>query len=147
MVRLQDISLSSVTSFHLTLLQVFQGSAPQHQNESAVQIRLHPESDHQLPNRSSDPTDDDETNLETDNSKHTSWKDTCPLDWCLKTRVRFISDSPFTWCGGTLKTNEEAAGLSWFVRGTSHEDTMSGDAKVYYNSGVLHYFCSEHRYF
>lgn len=39
-----------------------------------------------------------------------------PLDWSLKTRVRFCSASHFPW-SGSLKTCEEASGTTGFVRG------------------------------
>ncbi|KAL1436564.1 hypothetical protein MTO96_049467 [Rhipicephalus appendiculatus] len=38
-----------------------------------------------------------------------------PLDWSLKTRVRFCSTSHFPW-SGSLKTCEEASGTTGFVR-------------------------------
>ena len=41
--------------------------------------------------------------------------ETFPLDWSLKTRVRFTSSNSFNWCG-TLKTMDEAEGLSKFAR-------------------------------
>ncbi|XP_046461627.1 protein downstream neighbor of son homolog [Daphnia pulex] len=41
--------------------------------------------------------------------------DQCPVDWSLKTRVRFTSKSPFAF-SSTLKTSEEASGITGFVR-------------------------------
>ncbi|XP_076356999.1 humpty dumpty isoform X2 [Tachypleus tridentatus] len=38
-----------------------------------------------------------------------------PVDWSLKTKVRFISSKPFPW-KGSLKTSEEASGTTGFVR-------------------------------
>ncbi|KAL3224304.1 hypothetical protein MRX96_049547 [Rhipicephalus microplus] len=38
-----------------------------------------------------------------------------PLDWSLKTRIRFCSTSHFPW-SGSLKTCEEASGTTGFVR-------------------------------
>ncbi|XP_025268184.1 protein downstream neighbor of son homolog isoform X2 [Camponotus floridanus] len=38
-----------------------------------------------------------------------------PLDWTLKTKVRFMSPKPFPW-NGKLKTSEEASGTTGFVR-------------------------------
>ncbi|XP_022248639.1 protein downstream neighbor of Son-like isoform X1 [Limulus polyphemus] len=38
-----------------------------------------------------------------------------PVDWSLKTKVRFISTKPFPW-KGSLKTSEEASGTTGFVR-------------------------------
>ncbi|XP_064629428.1 protein downstream neighbor of son homolog [Lineus longissimus] len=44
-----------------------------------------------------------------------SGKDRLPLDWSLKMKIRFVSSHPFSW-SSPLKTTEEAAGLSAFVR-------------------------------
>ena len=41
--------------------------------------------------------------------------ETFPLDWSLKYKIRFTSQKSFNWCG-TLKTVEEAEGLSNFAR-------------------------------
>ena len=41
--------------------------------------------------------------------------ETFPLDWSLKYKIRFTSSKSFNWCG-TLKTFDEGAGLSNFVR-------------------------------
>ncbi|XP_029158592.1 protein downstream neighbor of son homolog [Nylanderia fulva] len=38
-----------------------------------------------------------------------------PIDWTLKTKVRFMSPKPFPW-NGKLKTSEEASGTTGFVR-------------------------------
>ena len=38
-----------------------------------------------------------------------------PLDWSLKSKMRFTSQKSFNWCG-TLKTLDEGEGLSNFVR-------------------------------
>lgn len=43
-----------------------------------------------------------------------------PLDWSLKTRLRFCSTSHFPW-SGSLKTCEEASGTTGFVRGIHSE--------------------------
>ena len=72
------------------------------------------------------------TNESSTEPSTTIWRDSYPVDWCLKTRVRFMSDSPFTWCG-TLKTNEEASGLSWFTRGTVHEEVSTEQQVCNYN--------------
>nr|CAG4650307.1 EOG090X09DI [Sida crystallina] len=39
----------------------------------------------------------------------------CVVDWSLKTRVRFTSKTQFS-CSSTLKTSEEASGITGFVR-------------------------------
>ncbi|EEC18432.1 protein downstream neighbor of Son, putative [Ixodes scapularis] len=44
-----------------------------------------------------------------------AWQAQLPLDWSLKTRVRFCSPSHFPW-NGSLKTCEEASGTTGFVR-------------------------------
>nr|SVE75244.1 EOG090X09DI [Daphnia dolichocephala] len=41
--------------------------------------------------------------------------DQCVVDWSLKTRVRFTSRTPFAF-SSTLKTSEEASGITGFVR-------------------------------
>lgn len=38
-----------------------------------------------------------------------------PIDWTLKTKMRFMSLKPFPW-NGKLKTSEEASGTTGFVR-------------------------------
>ena len=38
-----------------------------------------------------------------------------PVDWSLKTKLRFTSSRSFSWCN-TLKTKEESKGLAMFVR-------------------------------
>lgn len=40
---------------------------------------------------------------------------TIPVDWALKTKVRFMSLVPFIW-NQTLKTSEEASGTTGFAR-------------------------------
>lgn len=50
---------------------------------------------------------------------------TFPLDWSLKSKVRFTSSTSFTWCG-TLKTQDEGEGLSNFVRCQSKENLIDG---------------------
>lgn len=65
---------------------------------------------------------DDETrysladNRRDEESKAPAWQALLPLDWSLKTRVRFCSASHFPW-NGSLKTCEEASGTTGFVRG------------------------------
>ena len=50
-----------------------------------------------------------------------------PLDWSLKTKVRFSSSKTFNWCG-TLKTFDEGAGISHFVRCQTKEIDSNGNA-------------------
>ena len=50
---------------------------------------------------------------------------TFPLDWSLKSKVRFTSSSSFNWCG-TLKTLDEGEGLSNFVRCQTKENSIDG---------------------
>jgi hypothetical protein len=38
-----------------------------------------------------------------------------PVDWSLKTKVRFISSKPFAW-SQKLRTCEEASGITGFVK-------------------------------
>lgn len=47
-----------------------------------------------------------------------------PVDWSLKTKIRFASPKPFPW-RGFLKTSEEASGTTGFVRAihaTDHQE-------------------------
>ncbi|KAI1278777.1 Protein downstream neighbor of Son [Halotydeus destructor] len=71
-------------------------------------------------------TIDDETNLEApmkrarlgdDNPFDSKMKDlaSLPLDWSLKTRVRFTSSKPFPW-RGNFRASEDATGTTSFVR-------------------------------
>ena len=46
--------------------------------------------------------------------------ETFPLDWSLKSKIRFTSPKSFNWCGA-LKTLDEAEGLSNFVRCQANE--------------------------
>ena len=50
-----------------------------------------------------------------------------PLDWSLKTKIRFTSSNSFNWCG-TLKTVDEAKGLSKFARCYEEENEDSRDS-------------------
>ncbi|XP_063954468.1 protein downstream neighbor of son homolog [Lytechinus pictus] len=43
-------------------------------------------------------------------------------DWCLRTRVRFTSQSSFSWCQ-PIRMKEEARGLCSFVQGDNGPDT------------------------
>ncbi|CAN8017500.1 unnamed protein product [Ixodes persulcatus] len=53
-----------------------------------------------------------------------AWQAQLPLDWSLKTRVRFCSPSHFPW-NGSLKTCEEASGTTGFVRGVHASEAAS----------------------
>ncbi|XP_029832896.3 protein downstream neighbor of Son isoform X1 [Ixodes scapularis] len=53
-----------------------------------------------------------------------AWQAQLPLDWSLKTRVRFCSPSHFPW-NGSLKTCEEASGTTGFVRGVHASQAAS----------------------
>lgn len=70
---------------------------------------------------------DDETrhsladNKRAEESKQPARQSLLPLDWSLKTRVRFCSASHFPW-SGSLKTCEEASGTTGFVRGIDSTD-------------------------
>ena len=59
-----------------------------------------------------------------------------PLDWSLKTKVRFSSSKTFNWCG-TLKTFDEGAGMSHFVRCQTKEIDSNGNGASHPES-----FCS-----
>lgn len=45
----------------------------------------------------------------------TPWADHLPLDWCLKSRLRFKCNKPLPW-KHNFKTSEEASGTTGFVR-------------------------------
>lgn len=57
--------------------------------------------------------------------------DVIPLDWSLKTRVRFVSPFPFSWAL-SLKPQQEAAGITQFVRNRdgSVSHTLKDEEKV-----------------
>ena len=64
-----------------------------------------------------------------------------PLDWSLKSKVRFTSSKSFNWCG-TLKTRDEGQGLLNFVRCQTKEcdsvdESLENSINVYPSS-----FCS-----
>lgn len=54
----------------------------------------------------------DSTSHTPDFSKGTKY---IPIDWTLKTIIKFMSPKPFPW-NGKLKTSEEASGTTGFVR-------------------------------
>lgn len=60
---------------------------------------------------------DEETNLEapTKKLKLDEGHEKLPIDWSLKTRIRFVSSKPFPW-RGNFRASEDAAGTSSFVR-------------------------------
>lgn len=109
-----------------------------------TQKRLHPEDNDQLLGRTCKPeakhqkltisrvvvdSYDEETQHSNASSSFASTtKDAChpqlPLDWTLKTRVRFFSIKPFPW-NGSLKTCEEASGTTGFVRAIDTDATTS----------------------
>lgn len=41
-------------------------------------------------------------------------EDYIPIDWTLKSKLRFLSSRPFTW-NQKLKTSEESSGITAFV--------------------------------
>lgn len=51
-----------------------------------------------------------------------------PLDWTLKTKARFTSPHPFSWVS-SMKTHQEAEGISRYVRGISNTSQGSVDAQ------------------
>lgn len=56
-------------------------------------------------------------------AKGESW---IPVDWALKTRIRFLSESPFNW-SQKLKISEEASGVTGFTRCLDSNSTSSLD--------------------
>lgn len=53
-----------------------------------------------------------------------------PIDWCLKSKVRFSSSKQLPW-SGMLKTTEEANGTTGFVRALHKQRDASAQAKVH----------------
>ncbi|XP_071957264.1 protein downstream neighbor of son homolog [Antedon mediterranea] len=49
--------------------------------------------------------------------------DNFPVDWSIKTRLRFTSEKSYSWCA-SLKSCDEAAGMSAFVK-CAHESLMN----------------------
>lgn len=67
-----------------------------------------------------------------------------PIDWTLKTKVRFMSPKPFPW-NGKLKTSEEASGTTGFVRCLDigeKETTLDTSLNARLVLLTLIYFCS-----
>lgn len=67
--------------------------------------------------------------------------ETFPLDWSLKSKVRFTSSKSFNWCG-TLKTLEEGQGLSNFVRCQTKEFHSTDESLESSVNGYPSSFCS-----
>ena len=69
--------------------------------------------------------------------------ETFPLDWSLKSKIRFTSPTSFNWCG-TLKTLDEGEGLSSFVRCQTKEINSANANGVLEKSlnGYPSSFCS-----
>ncbi len=65
-----------------------------------------------------------------------------PVDWCLKTKMRFVSARPFKWCT-SLKSTEEAAGINAFVRGSEPQinEKVQVSRLVDYKR-TINYLCS-----
>ncbi|CAM1329853.1 DONSON (predicted) [Pycnogonum litorale] len=57
------------------------------------------------------------------------WQENLPVDWTLKTKARFISSKPFSWMG-SLKTSEEASGITGFVRCLQKDSSQSGQCQL-----------------
>lgn len=56
-----------------------------------------------------------------------------PIDWCLKTKIRFSSPSQLPWTG-ILKTTEEASGTTGFVRAlVDQQNDTSAQARFHQN--------------
>ena len=64
-----------------------------------------------------------------------------PLDWSLKSKVRFTSSKSFNWCG-TLKTRDEGQGLSNFVRCQTKEFDSTDESLESSINGYPSSFCS-----
>ena len=64
-----------------------------------------------------------------------------PLDWSLKSKVRFTSSKSFNWCG-TLKTRDEGQGLLDFVRCQTKECNSTDESLGNSINGYPSSFCS-----
>lgn len=64
-----------------------------------------------------------------------------PLDWSLKSKVRFTSSKSFNWCG-TLKTRDEGQGLLNFVRCQTKECDSADESLENSINGYPSSFCS-----
>ncbi|XP_028968088.1 protein downstream neighbor of son homolog [Galendromus occidentalis] len=60
----------------------------------------------------------------------TSLLPSMPIDWCLKSKVRFSSSKQLPW-SGMLKTTEEANGTTGFVRVLHKQKDASAQAKIH----------------
>ena len=67
--------------------------------------------------------------------------DSFPLDWSLKSKVRFTSSKSFNWCG-TLKTRDEGQGLLNFVRCQTKECDSADESLENSINGYPSSFCS-----
>ena len=87
-------------------------NAPTSTLEIAKEVSLQ----HESQKKSTTFEDDSELSEDVETAKdEIVGSETFPLDWSLKSKIRFTSPKSFNWCG-TLKTLEEAEGLSNFVR-------------------------------
>ena len=64
-----------------------------------------------------------------------------PLDWSLKSKVRFTSSESFNWCGA-LKTRDESQGLLNFVRCQTMECDSADESLENSINGYPSLFCS-----
>ncbi|XP_023232886.1 protein downstream neighbor of Son-like [Centruroides sculpturatus] len=66
------------------------------------------------------------------------WINSIPVDWSLKTKVRFMSTKPFPW-RGNLKTVEEASGTTSFTRCLELEQHKGKDCVLDSSPGACFY--------
>ncbi|XP_038048090.1 protein downstream neighbor of Son-like isoform X2 [Patiria miniata] len=77
---------------------------------------------------------DEETETEGEAKLEKLTSEFLPLDWSIKSRVRFTSPHPFSW-SHPLKTTEEASGICSFVR---CEDLSRAQHKTSENVSAVH---------
>lgn len=78
------------------------------------------------------------SNVNEDENK-SCWIDNIPVDWSLKTKVRFMSIKPFPWRGNHLKTAEEASGTTSFARCLQLEENKGKDCVLDSSPGACFY--------
>jgi len=65
---------------------------------------------------------------------------TFPLDWSLKTKVRFVTESSLTWCG-LLRSTEESHGSDSFTKCSPLATSAQLQVSVSLEMGSLFIFC------
>ncbi|XP_018328269.1 protein downstream neighbor of son homolog isoform X2 [Agrilus planipennis] len=79
-------------------------------------------------------------NVHIERSKVIKGESWIPVDWSLKSKMRFISDRPFPW-NQKLKISEEASGITSFVRclGSTSEITLDTSSNAKFHQCCLYW--------